>query len=59
MCCGDGGILCAYYEKILSKLCMFGLATTVSFGFGSFLAQADAPTENDNEYEVFEGKSAV
>lgn len=46
-------------KKILSKLCMFGLATTVSFGFGSFLAQANAPTVDDEGYEVFEGKSAV
>lgn len=38
---------------------MFGLATAVSFGFGSFLAQAVAPTDSDDGYEVFEGQSAV
>lgn len=46
-------------KRILSKLCVFGLATAVSFGFGSFLAQAVAPTDSDDGYEVFEGKSAV
>lgn len=27
-------------KKMLSKICMFGLATSMSFGFGSFLASA-------------------
>lgn len=54
-----GGIYVRIMKKILSKLCMFGLATTVSFGFGSFLAQAVAPTAADDGYDVFGGNSAV
>lgn len=32
-------------KKILSKICMFGLSTTMSFGFGSFLSGAVAPDD--------------
>lgn len=34
-------------KKMLSKFCMFGLAATMSFGLGSFLARAQVPLYSD------------
>ena len=46
-------------KKMLSKVCIFGLAASMSFGFGSFLASAAAPNESDPGYAVIGGSDTA